>query len=559
MYGFTIIYNNTSQFSIEDSKSISFIGETKNAYSFFYEQSKKFGNDKLFTETNDFIIGIDGVILNLNRLKETHNISNYTELVLHLFKNDSQFYNQFKGDFSGFVFNKKTEELIAFTNHVASKKMFYTQLEQSSIVSHNLEYVAQFKTENQAVNSLNIDSAYALLTYGGMLENKTLIKDVFKLFAGEFLQITPNSFGVNNYFDFNSVQVSITDAKEATQKLDALFNDLIELEYQKDIEYGYNHIATLSGGLDSRMNVMAANKMGYKTHNFCFSQSNYDDHKIAEEISKDLNNKFSFIALDNADYLTELNENLTIYDGQIFYLASAHYNHTLNKLDIDNYGLIHTGQIGDGVLGGFVSANKPDYSNILLSKKLTDYLPNIDVNQYSSEETFKLANRVFNVTVAGSYVSEHHQTYLVSPFLDPEFISLCLSLHPSLKKESKIYFDWINEFRPEIANYKWEKTGFKPDSVWKKTLSQYTKKIKKTYYSKTNQLHKTSMNPYDYWYNNNPEIVRFFESNYDKHIGLITDNALNKNARLLFEEGNTIEKSLVLTLVHAINKFNLKA
>lgn len=556
MYGFTIIYNNISQFSVENAQSISFIEETsKNKYSFFYEQSKKFKNDKLFTETNDFVIGIDGVILNLADLKKSTNITDYTELVLHLFKNDKQFYAQFKGDFSGFIFNKKTEELISFTNHVASQKVFYSQVEQSTIISHKLEHIAQFRK----VNSLNIDSAYALLTYGGMLENNTIIKDVCKLRAGEYIDVKPNSFEVNQYFDFNSVKVSITDAKEATKKLDKLFNDLIELEYQKDIEYGYDHIATLSGGLDSRMNVMAANKLGYKTHNFCFSQSNYDDHKIAEEISNDLDNKFSFIALDNADYLTEVDENMSIYDGQIFYLASAHYNYTLNNLETDNYGLIHTGQIGDGVLGGFVSPNQPDYSTILLSKKLTAHLPDAAIENYSSEETFKLANRVFNVTVAGSYVSAHHQSYLVSPFLDPEFISLCLSLHPSLKKDSKIYFDWINEFRPEVANYKWEKTGFKPDAVWKKTLSQYTKKIKNTYYSKTNQLNKTSMNPYDYWYNNNPEIVKFFDSNYNKYIGLITDKALSKNARFLFEEGNTIEKSLVLTLTHAINKFNLKA
>jgi len=556
LYGFTIIYNNATLFSIEKAKSISCIGDTsKNTYSFFYEQSKKFKNDKLFTETSDFIIGIDGVILNLAALKNSANITDYKDLILHLFENDKQFYSQFKGDFSGFIFNKKTEELTSFTNHVASQKVFYSQLEQSTIISHKLEYITQFRTEN----SLNTDAAYALLTYGGMLGKNTLIKDVFKLCSGEYMSVSLNSFEVNQYFDFNSVKVSISDAKEATKKLDKLFNDLIELEYQKDIEYGYDHIATLSGGLDSRMNVMEANKQGYKTHNFCFSQSNYADHTIAEEISKDLNNIFSFIALDNADYLTEMDENINIYDGQIFYLASAHYNYTLNNLNTDNYGLIHTGQIGDGVLGGFVSANQPDYSTILLSKKLTAHLPDIDLGNYSSEETFKLANRVFNVTVAGSYVSVHHQTYLVSPFLDPEFISLCLSLSPSLKKESKIYFDWINEFKPEIAKYKWEKTGFKPDAVWKKTLSQYTKKIKNTYYSKTNQLHKTSMNPYDYWYNNNPEIVAFFDSNYKKHIDLITDNALNENTRFLFEKGNTIEKSLVLTLVHAINKYNLKA
>jgi asparagine synthase (glutamine-hydrolysing) len=548
LYGFTIIYNNTSDFSIENSKSISYQN-----HSFFYKQSSKFLNDKIFTETPDFIIGIDGVILNLFQLKKQHNLLDYTALIIHLFDLDKQFFMQFKGDFSGFIFNKNTEELICFTNHVGSQKLFYSQLGNSTIISHRLETVTQFRKDNR----LNIAAAYELMTFGGMIENKTLVTDVYRLLGGEQLTVTPTSFKVSKYFDFNTIQATDKSSKKAIQKLDELFTDLITLEYEKDKEYGYEHFATLSGGLDSRMNVMAANKMGYQTHNFCFSQSNYDDHKIAEQISKDLNNKFSFISLDNADYLTQLEENLEIYDGLIFYLASAHYNYTLNKLDIKNAGVIHTGQIGDAILGGFVSLGKPNYFSSMMSRKLEHKLTPINTSKYASEETFKLYNRLFNVTTAGCYVSSHHQSYLVAPFLDPEFISLCLSLHPSLKKEGKIYFEWINKLRPEVANYKWEKTGFRPDALWKNKLSQYTKKIKKTYFAATNQQHKTSMNPYDYWYNNNKEVASFFENHFKNNIACIENTELNKDATSLFEIGNTIEKSMVITLLSAIKKLNL--
>tara|TARA_R110001592_G_scaffold333909_1_gene617993 strand:- start:53 stop:1705 length:1653 start_codon:yes stop_codon:yes gene_type:complete len=548
LYGFTIIYNNTSQFSIENSKSISYQN-----HSFFYEQSNKFLNDKIFTETPDFIIGIDGVILNLTHLKSQHQLTDYTTLILHLFKNNPQFFTEFKGDFSGFIFNKKTEELICFTNHVGSQKLFYSQVDQSTIISHKLQHITNFRKDN----TLNTAAAYELLTFGGMIENKTLVTDVYRLLGGEQLAVTPTSFKVSKYFDFNTIKITETDSKKAIQKLDELFTDLIVLEYEKDKEYDYEHFATLSGGLDSRMNVMIANKMGYQTHNFCFSQSGYDDHKIAEQISKDLNNQFSFISLDNADYLTELDENLAIYDGLIFYLASAHYNYTLNNLAIENAGVIHTGQIGDAILGGFVSLGKPNYLSSMMSRKLEHKLAPIDTSKYVSEETFKLYNRLFNVTTAGCYVSSHHQSYLASPFLDPEFISLCLSLHPSLKKEGKIYFEWINKLRPEITNYKWEKTGFKPDAQWKNKLSQYTKKIKKTYFSATNQQHKTSMNPYDYWYNNNKYVASFFENHFQNNIDCIENIELNNDASSLFENGNTIEKSMVITLLSVIKKLNL--
>jgi asparagine synthase (glutamine-hydrolysing) len=246
-----------------------------------------------------------------------------------------------------------------------------------------------------------------------------------------------------------------------------------------------------------------------------------------------------------------------MYDGLIFYLASAHYNYTLNKLDIKNAGVMHTGQIGDAILGGFVSLGKPNYFSSMMSKKLEHKLAPIDTSKYASEESFKLYNRLFNVTTAGCYVSSHHQSYLASPFLDPEFISLCLSLHPSLKKEGKIYFEWINKLRPEVANYKWEKTGFRPDALWKNKLSQYTKKVKKTYFSATNQQHKTSMNPYDYWYNNNERVAQFFETNFKQNIDNIKNTDLKSDARSLFENGNTIEKSMVITLLSTIKKLNL--
>lgn len=550
MYGFTIIYNNLSNFSIANAKAISF----KN-YSFFYEQNSKFLNDKIFTETNDYIIGIDGVILNLSQLKKQYNLTDYTSLVLHLFSLDKQFFNQFKGDFSGFIFNKKTEELICFTNHVGSQKLFYSQVEQSTIISHKLQHITNYRKNN----TLNTAAAYELMTFGGMIENKTLVSDVYRLLGGEQLMVTPTSFNVSKYFDFNTIKATNTDSKKAIQKLDELFTDLITLEYEKDKEYGYEHFATLSGGLDSRMNVMAANKLGYQTHNFCFSQSGYDDHKIAEQISRDLNNKFSFISLDNADYLTQLDENLEMYDGLIFYLASAHYNYTLIKLDIKNAGVMHTGQIGDAILGGFVSLGKPNYFSSMMSKKLEHKLAPIDTSKYSSEESFKLYNRLFNVTTAGCYVSSHHQSYLASPFLDPEFITLCLSLHPSLKKEGKIYLEWINKLKPEVAKYKWEKTGFRPNAQWKNKLSQYTKKVKKTYFAATNQQHKTSMNPYDYWFNNNNDVVLFFENSFKNQINCINNSELNKDVSFLFETGNTIEKSMVLTLLSAIKKLNLKA
>lgn len=560
MFGFTIIYNNEKNNVSQIGKSIHYLSpKTNRQIDFYYQQSTKFLNDKCFIENNEFIVGLDGFILNLIHLKKQYNSDDTSNLFIKLYnKYGIGLLTQFKGEFSGFIFIKNDEKLYCFTNQLGSKRVYYSICDKTIIISPSINIIAEFRNNLTHKNSLNIGAAYSLLTFGGLLENQTLIENVYKLQAGNFLEINAGKLILNQYHSFNNVETEIYNKKEAIHKLDEVFNNNILLEYNKDKEYNYKHLATLSGGLDSRMNVMTANKYGYNTVNFCFSQTNYLDQQIAQQISSDLNNDFIFIPLDKSNYYKDTEENMDIYEGQIFYLSSAHYNYALKQLDLKNYGLIHTGQIGDGVLGGFLTdKNNPNYFSKIISNKLFNKIPHINLKNYSTEETFKLINRVFNVTIAGSYVSEHHESDLVSPFLDTDFIELCLSIDFSLKYKSKIYIDWINTIKPEIAKYKWEKTGFKPTSIWKSNLSRYTKKISKTYYSSFNKQNRMSMNPYEYWYKNNTNFSELYQNIFNESIQLIKNIELKNDVTMLFKTGNVIEKSFVITLLLSIKKFNL--
>ncbi len=562
MFGFTIIYNDINNFVFEHNHKLVYDSEkSKKRYSFFYKQNNTFINDKIFAENNDFIFGIDGVILNLDSIKKAHSIFNNDELFLNLIKkNKASFFSEFKGDFCGFVFNKESEELNVFTNKTGTKKVFYCKLAEQFIISHSISSIVEFKNSFNYTNNLNINAAYQMLTFGGMIENNTLVNDLFKLNAGECIFIKDDFYSIKKYHDFNNIEVNINDKNIAINRLEDIFIENIKLEYEKDKSSLYEHLATLSGGLDSRMNIVNANNLGYKPHNFCFSQSKYLDEQISRKISNDYKNEYSFIPLDKGNYVFDIQENTNAYEGLIFYVASAHFNYALNNLNISKYGIIHTGQIGDAVLGGFVSneKEKPNYYSKVISNKLINRLSEINIKNYSSEETFKIYNRLFNVIVSGSYIAEAHGKYLISPFLDAYFIELCLSFDYSLKKDSKIYIEWINKRHKDVANYKWEKTGFKPNANWKSDFSRYTNKAKNVYCKLLNRKDKTSMNPYDYWYANNNKIPAFFDEIFDENINLISDSTLKSDIKMLFSTGNTIEKTMVLTLLFALKKFNIK-
>ncbi len=561
MYGFNIIYDNNSLFPLEGNDFIEFKSlKTKLYVSFSCIYFDKFIKDKIFEENENYIFGVDGVILNLQNLKNSYGISDYFKLLTHLWEKKKKFFpNDLKGEFSGFVFDKKSENLFVFCNQTATKPLYYSKCNNSIIISSTISQIIKCKESLNLVNDLNIDAVYSLFTFGGMFEKETLVEGIERLHAGEFISINEDKFEVKSYHSFNDVNVLINEKNKAIDLLEETFSSALDLEYKKDLEYNYSHLATLSGGLDSRMNVMLALQKGYINDVFCFSQSKYLDELIAKQISKDLNLKYHFTALDCGDYFKNISENVCIGRGTFFYLSSAHLNYALNDIDLNDYGLIHTGQIGDAVLGGLISKKSQNFFSKIMSAKLkSKFKRDVSVlDKYSSEETFKLVNRIFNITNSGSFTIENHKTYLVSPFMDVDFITTCLSIAPELKRNANIYLEWIKKHHSEVSKYKWERTGFKPNHYWKTELSRYTNKIKSEYHKFFKQEHKLSMNPLDYWYRNNNSVSLFYSDYYKKNIKNINNPELRNDFELMFINGNVIEKSMVITVLDFINTHNI--
>ncbi len=562
MFGFTIIYDYHNQKLPESDVRIDYKNpQSGRSHVFLHHMSDAFRNEKALFETKTLIIGLDGFLLNLERLEKAFAVSGIINLLNTLYDRYSDgFFDVLRGEFTGFVFDKASGELFFYMNQTGTKAVFYVQSENCFIVSPSLKELLSLSALFIQKPILDVDAAYSLLVMGGMTGNQTLAQGVRRLLAGEKLHWSAGTLSVTRYHDFNSVSTSIHSRKEAVTRLDELFRRNIQLEYERDAAHAGQFVATLSGGLDSRMNVMAANAMGIKTKNFCFSQPGYADQRISQKISDDLGCPHAFVSLEEGNYVLEIDENLAIHEGLVFYVSSAHYRYALMRLPFPATSLIHTGQIGDAVLGGFMPKPnaKPDYYSKRLSSKLLHKLPAVQPQEWSSEEVFRIYNRLFNVTVSGSYVTEHMGMYLVSPFLEPDFIDLCLSLDPSLKVNSRIYIDWIREKRPDVARYTWERTGFRPDAAWKTDMSVYTNKLKNAARRLTGSRMKHGMNPYDFWYMSNAAIRTFVHKQFTSNIHNLDNTELKNDCVMLFEQGNTIEKTLVLTLLSAMKYLGLK-
>lgn len=566
MLGFTGIISdiiNLNEISLNYS-SLNNIVTNKKVYKNFYIErftNNKFLNDKLFADDENIFIAIEGIILNYKYLLNKYACSNYFNLIKTLYKQIGEdFFKLFKGEFSGVLYDKINYIYIIFTNQTGTKPIYYYNNKGTLIFSSQLKIITELLKKFKFNFTLDEEAAYFLLTYGYMLEDYTIIKEIKKLRPGNYIKVTRGNIVFNEYFTLQNEPFNEKNEYDIINDLDELFKNSISLQYDKDIENNYMHITTLSGGLDTRMNVMTAYELGYKNMlNITFSQSYYLDQVIAQKISKDLNNEFLFCSLDNGNCLKDIKNSFICNDGLVLYSGASHMLSALKKINFSQYGLLHTGQIGDAVLGSFLTSkktNSPHINDGAYSIKLLGKIDNVfkKISQkYNSEEIFKFYNRAFNGALNGDWITNQF-TESSSPFLEPEFLSYCLKIPPQLKYKEKIYIEWILLKHPNYAKYVWEKQGIRP------TYSKL-KLLNKKVFDKVNRVFKGEnesfkMNPFDYWYKNNKGLNEFLNTYYNiNKYYLDKYPELKRDCNTLFNEGNTGEKTQVITLLQDMKEY----
>lgn len=525
---------------------------------------RKFENDKVFYEDDRYIVITEGVILNSLQLIEKYKALNLKETIIKMYQNNGErFFCEFKGSFSGILCDKKEDKWIVYTNHFGDKQIFYLKLLDRIVFSSEMNWLIEYMKNCGIKYELDEIGAYFLLTYGYMLEDYTLVKEIKKLPSGSYLKIEKDNFSIERYFKVNNTPDNTQTEEEIIENVDRLFKTAVKLEFEKDKEYGYKHIASLSGGLDSRMTVWVADELGYSNQlNITFSQTNYLDERIAKEIATNLKHDWVFFSLDNGNYLINTLEKMVLINyGNVLYGGAAHVNHAVSKINFENFGLYHTGQLGDVVLGTFYSTENPNeqyfpgsgaYSKKMINSNEKSFLK----WKYPNKEIFDFYNRAFNGALSGNLPVQQY-TEVTSPFLDKDLFSFSLHIPLKYRYEHRIYKKWILKKYPEAAKYVWEKingriTDFSVKILGRKiALKAIPKKILTKILFGGSINTKWHMNPLDYWYKTNRDLRIFINEYYLQNINLLTSGKVKSMCKELFEKGNLVEKIQVLTLLAA--------
>lgn len=165
-----------------------------------------------------------------------------------------------------------------------------------------------------------------------------MFSEIRKLTAGHYLKYGEGKLVEIQYHRFSNKPVEMS-LEEAIEGIDQRFREAVRLDFEKDKEYGYKHMATLSGGLDSRMTVWVAHELGYqKQLNLTFCQSNYLDFQIAQEIATDLKHDFVFKALDNGNCIYDIDNVTKLTGGNACFFGVSHTKSLFDVINHDLYG-----------------------------------------------------------------------------------------------------------------------------------------------------------------------------------------------------------------------------
>lgn len=512
-------------------------------------------------------IAVEGVILNKKKLLQNSGFSDFTDFFLDLYqKVNVNSIKELDGEFRGYIWDKLGHKLFVFTNPTSTQSVFYTKHDQQIFIDSSLVRLTKTLKENKISVTPDIQNIYKLLTFGNMLENDTPVENIFKILDGHFIEVDLNNLAIveKKYFDLEGIDYYKSSRENAIHDLDTIFSDNILMEYEKDNELNSKHFALLSGGLDSRIALLYANQLGEKPDGaFCFSQSGYLDETISRQIAKDNDIPYTFQSLDGGSYLNYIDQLTELSQGCGLFTGGIHIQYAFENLENKDFKIIHSGSIGDGILGGFNTVpykQKPGEFKIVINGK---FLPKVKsdfdkiLNQYESEELFYLRNVAYNRTILGSRVIQQFG-YQTSPFMSKKILEFAISLPEKWKINQKLYLDWLNQCMPNAADYIWEKTGMKPNAQWKSTIGPKVKKrISKIWNAKiTKKPNKTSMYPYEFYYNNSRDIQNYYQNYYSDNIWRLENYPELKNdVRQLFEQKDFFQKSQGINILAIFKLF----
>ena len=331
----------------------------------------------------------------------------------------------------------------------------------------------------------------------------------------------------------------------------------VDLQGKKNAEYGLINYAPLSAGLDSRMTCYALKRLGYgEVIAFTYSQIGELDHLIPSQIASELGYEWIFKSLDNGLDLMNIDESIELADGCIYYPWPSQLNGFLKRINCSQMGVIHTGVIGDVVIGSSyhdLMIREYELGDGAYSKTLLQKLREVSTfNDKVDYELGFMANRALNGAHMGYLTSFLQYGQACSPFMNVDLFDYCMSIPKELRIGHKLYYRWVLDKYPEATKYSHNGLKIRKSNMYIHVMNKSlpVNGIMDRFLSimKSRTGIRKGMNPIEDWYRDNKSLSQCMDKYYEEHRNSIDDYGILKDMDYLFNNGSAMEKTLCMSL-----------
>lgn len=416
----------------------------------------KFQEDRFFHENENYLLCFEGV--NYSKIRKPNEFIRAFEAIGKTFISD------LKGIFSGFILDKRNQEMHVFNDPLGTKAIYYYISDEGLAFSSEMHVLSKILRQNNIKISYDFDGIYSLALFGQMFNDFTLVKEIKRLPYASILSYNPNSkkLEIHQYYKFKK-NIITQGLPEIIENLNREVERTVTEIWSKDVEYGYEeHLSLISGGMDSRTNAMIAKKLGFdKINGYTYGNTNSSDVKIAGEVAKDHFYSHTQFNLHNGNFFTEniLENYIKPVDGLTHFTASAIIFNAFSSLNMVDYGQIHSGQIGGVITGGNVYPNFDFQNNQgklglngfvtdkTMLKKLSFLDDLIDSYKGSDFEIFSLEQRLVNGTLMGDKIVSNFIDQAAIAY-DLDVLNYVLTIPTKYKVNQRLYYKWLREKHP---------------------------------------------------------------------------------------------------------------
>lgn len=268
-----------------------------------------------------------------------------------------------------------------------------------------------------------------------------------------------------------------------------------------------------------------------------------------------------FKALDNGLWLYNLDNVLEITGGNVLYYGQAHGMSLYKYLNFEDFGILHSGQLG----GGQEKGESFSYGDGAYSTKYLHLLDIKQLEKYPNKEIGMYYCRYFNGTMQGQ-IPVYAYLETTAPFIDWDALSRISKVPISMRYAGidTLQNKWIIAKYPKAADFVWEsiKSKITEPTITiagrTRTIRQCREAIKnKLHFGKNGNCSKMHMNPIEYYLQTNFELRDFIN---DKLLDV--DCIENKTVRDIVIEimtkGSYMEKIQAVTLVRTIRLLGIE-